>query len=852
MDGQTQIRKSPAAPRRRGHILAQLAWAGQITLLLGALGMMAYVTATYFGAAAQRETRRVPSTMEEVDWHSPDSTEFCLACHRPVGAAMAGLDVAHGHPQNVVLSDEQVDAVRQMGAIIGPDNTLICLSCHKLGDEGIGRAMLAAPITSAELCSFCHPGHYARGTSHDLRISAPNERNRLGQTVAEGGPCSACHLAHRYAREFEPCAADPDGRCTTCHASQGCAAVRAREAMDHPESRCLECHNAHDADHGSFLKTNVVALCTHCHVGYSDGPAAGMHSIGRMDEQMPDVLFDRLATTADDPHELTCAVCHESHTADYEPLLPFPVDSNALCLLCHEEMDDAPTGKGVAPRHGQSPVLNASQRALVERWGMRVGPDGELLCVSCHDVHGAAADVALLAFAPQYGETCGACHPHHDGVFGTPHDLRTNHPDEMNLAGMTAAENGSCSACHLAHRFARTPAPTEGDASGQCATCHQAGQCAERLAVARTPHPRTQCTECHDPHTRRAEHFLLKSAGALCADCHEPLFALAGGPHDRSLDDGVWPDWTNHEGLCMPCHVAHTRTGDDLFRRHGEQVVSNHDDVCLSCHPDAAWGAATSIAAIHPHEISPEQQLVAAALVPTDMEGRPRIGCRTCHNPHAGAEVPHLARSPSNEPADRLCLGCHVEKKYIADTGHSSEMMRRAGFDGDSCRPCHAMHATPDGSWGQMLSPRFLRAACNVPEDRGPGCVPCLACHHDTGPAPIRETYEHAVAMYNNTTPKDPSYLPLYDESGHEAPDGRVVCRTCHLSHGRLDLVQRLAERGDLTPSERQSVSAHVRSFQEPNVCTSCHGPDARVLFLYFHDPGRRPKPTYRATDPGR
>jgi hypothetical protein len=67
------------------------------------------------------------------------------------------------------------------------------------------------------LCQRCHPGHYAQGTPHDLRQSAPQEQNRLGQTVAQGGPCSACHLSHRYAREIIPSPLDPDGYCITCH-----------------------------------------------------------------------------------------------------------------------------------------------------------------------------------------------------------------------------------------------------------------------------------------------------------------------------------------------------------------------------------------------------------------------------------------------------------------------------------------------------------------------------------------------------------------------------------------------------------------------------------------------------------
>jgi predicted CXXCH cytochrome family protein len=786
--------------------------------------------------------------MEAVDWNGPDSSAFCLACHRPVGPAMAGLDVRHGHPQNVRLSAAQLDAVADLGTVTGPGDTLICISCHKLGDDAAGRSMLAAPLTDGELCAHCHPGHYARGTPHDLRISAPQERNRRGETAAEGGPCSACHLAHRYARAFEPCPHDPDGRCTTCHALLHCAEAHARTTMDHPEARCLECHDPHDTSHPEFLRASNVELCTRCHEGYADGTAAGAHPVGRMDDPVPQALIDAGAAVHGDPHELTCMVCHQAHTADHAPLLVMEADSNRLCLSCHDDMRGEEAVAGVSPRHGQQPKLNAEQRAVVAGWGTRCGAQGELLCISCHQVHGSRSTVALLAFQPRYGETCSACHPDHDRLVGTSHDLRTNFPDQPNLAGMTPAEHGACSACHLAHGFAVETATPE-DPIAQCLACHRQEGCAEAKRLEGMRHPDCVCTDCHNPHERRYGNFLAQREPQLCTECHQDYTRLSSGPHDVSSSPEAWPEWARTPGgLCLSCHIPHGGEHAGLHRRHGPDPVANHDDVCLACHQDAAWEAQSVIAAIHPYQIPADPQHHGSGPLTTDPAGNARIGCRTCHDPHGGRDPVHLARVAPGVPAEAVCLDCHVEQRLMRFTKHSAQNMKPAGLDTDSCRPCHAMHAPPGGSWGQMLSPRFLQSICDTLEPHGASCVPCLACHHEDGPAPLRAIDTHPEAdLWNSIPPDAPGYLPLYDVAGHVDTEGQVTCRTCHVSHGRLDLLRRMEAEGDLTAAERSSMRSQVRPYVEPNLCTGCHGNEARFRFLFFHNPQRR---SFPRTDP--
>lgn len=830
--------------------LARLFHAGSITLTVvqglvvcAALLTLGYLLVPNFRAAAARRPAPLPPSMEAVDWHDPASGQYCLACHKQVGLAIGGLEVERGHSQNVPLNDTQRQAITEMGTVAGPDETLTCMSCHQLGRGTDNPFMLAETTADSQLCQHCHPGHYARGTPHDLRLSAPDEQNRIGQTVAEGGPCSACHLSHSFARELERSPLDPEGYCLPCHSAYGPAARHARTTMDHPESRCRECHDPHDMSNGAFLARPVAELCVSCHTGYGDGLAGGSHPLGAMDKPVPAELVAAGAHLMDQPQQLTCIVCHDTHKAEHEKLLHVTPEANRLCLACHEDKLLEAAGAEVLPRHGQQPILNAEQRAVVEHWGNPVGPDGQMLCISCHGVHDAVPDTQLLSFRPKYGETCSACHPAQESVVGSPHDLRIAFPNLPNLAGLTPMQNGVCSPCHMAHQFPRERVTTPGDPGGQCIACHQTGECGQTKLTGGVDHPGTTCLDCHDPHVRDNPHFLIAPPEQLCLRCHADQAALHDGPHDLRKNPEVWPAEARATGdPCLSCHVPHGGERADLFRFRTSTGLGNHDGVCITCHPNDAWDATSDTAAIHPRQISPEQKRVPLALVPTDVHGEKRLGCRTCHDPHGGAQPVHLARVTPEEPTEELCLHCHDNKRLMRHTGHSAESMAAAGYTIDSCKPCHAMHAKPADTYGNLLSPRFLMALCDLPEDQSSKCVPCLACHRADGGAPERTFSQHPdVIIQNVFQPTDAGYMPLFDANGHVDDQGQITCRTCHLSHGRLDLLENYKDRAALPPEERHALMAQLRRFNTPNICTTCHGDRARALFLFFHEPARHP-----------
>jgi len=839
------------------------AWAVQIVFVIAAVGVVGYAASPLLRNAPKPAT--FPSTMEQVNWADADSSVYCLACHRNVAPAAGVRDVQHGHSQNVALNAAQLQAVQAMGTTTGTDGVLICMSCHTLDQKGHPH-MLAESLAGSKLCKGCHAEQFTTvGSPHDLRITAPEETNRFGQTAESGGPCSACHLAHHYAREAEPSELDPDGRCVTCHQIGRAAEKHARPTMEHPDAHCVVCHNPHDNTHKHFMKKPAAEVCSDCHGEYAAGPAKGMHPLGEMAYAVPQSLIDAGAQTFGNARQLTCLVCHSTHSSTNKPLLIMPADTNDLCLSCHEKELAAKGADGRVPKHGQSPKLTAEQRAVVEGRGGRVGANGELLCVSCHKVHHGRTPADLLSFQPAAEDGCAACHTDQAGVIGTAHDLRITRPTDKNLAGQTALAGGPCSACHMAHGSARAAKPTEADVSGHCTTCHgELGDEAEMPAW-HAGHPGTNCVACHDPHEHRTSSFLFQKPADLCRACHAEQYDLAGGPHDPAHRPQAWADKlpagsSEQQGSCLACHAAHGKKGTGLFS-FATDTDAYHDSACLHCHADTAWDVSTDVAAIHPQRISPDQKRVPLALVPHDDKGNLRMGCRTCHNPHGGAEPGHLARVKAGEPTASLCTHCHDDKKLIEMTGHATDKLAAAGFETESCKPCHAMHANPADAWGQMLSPRFLTqsapmadAAASQPAESTTqpertlvdrygheSAVPCLVCHHPGGPAPVREVATHPpVTLVNIVKPDEPGYMPLFGPDGKVSVNGQITCRTCHLSHGQTELLRQAAAKGDT--DAQHSARMQLRPFVAPNLCTQCHGAQARLKFLFFHNLEQRGK----------
>ncbi|GMU82902.1 MAG: hypothetical protein AMXMBFR47_27730 [Planctomycetota bacterium] len=656
---------------------------------------------------------------------------------------------------------------------------------------------------------------------------------------------------------------------------------------------CRTCHSAHttDAPRGDFRKAVMLRvpnqaseLCASCHVDKTRGPMLGTHPTGGMPWLVPQALIDAGAKVGPNPRELTCQVCHTPHGASNDHLLVLGVTSNQLCVTCHDQLRPGMFRDGSHAEHPLEAMVNAEQRAAVEDMGTRLSPEGKLICLSCHKLHHGKADRFLLAKDLRDGQMCLQCHSDRASIAGTSHDLRTNHPTERNRVGMTPDEGGPCSACHLFHRYARAPNPTPQDTRGLCMTCHTDGKCAGDKAIGPVNHPGGQCSMCHNPHNTDHPKYMKEPTQTLCTTCHSDMAMVRGSAHDRTTA----ADWACAPNApvdtCLSCHKPHGDALTGLFRLPGGMTdlhgttqptatgsattqpvggvlfgsIANPDDVCIACHSNAAFDRSLELAAAHPQTLPADRQTGGLPLIIDPETHAGRIGCRTCHNPHAAGGQNFLRTASTSQPTGldehggaTLCIRCHSDLKTIFATEHAPEKLITHGLNSQSCMPCHRLHGSED-ALAELLWPKDLLAAA-VPQPTHSDSQPssaatsaaaeahtlalvqttdryCVNCHSSGGLAPKPILASHPdVPMFA----AEGSKFPLFDSEGRRSPTGHIGCRTCHLPHGRDGL---LAAAPDADP---RSLRVQIRQFEGPNVCIDCHGTDALRRYLYFHDPTR-------------
>ena len=714
----------------------------------------------------------------------------------------------------------------------------------------------AAATTQPRTCAACHTEWLeplASGVS--TRLMDPPDTSPEHPAVTRPRNCLGCHDGsvvdsrrpvwgeHGHRIDFEP--------------PQNITVPEDLPLLD-GKIVCRTCHSAHTrGGSGNVLKDAVflrtdgkpATLCVKCHTQFGAGPEHGMHPLGKMDRPVPEQLVQAGARITAGSDEIDCFVCHEGHGAEGDLLLVAKIDSNQLCLACHEQMRPGMfRAENLKPPHPFA-KLSESQKTAVEQVGGLTSTDGRLICLSCHKMHQAPSHRYILAFGDVSGNMCLRCHDDKRVVVGGAHDLRTNFPDEKNQYGQTPEQGGVCSACHLFHNFARPVEQSPVDPAGECVTCHQADRVARKKALDAYNHPDERCTACHNPHDTTCRNFLVEEPPGLCLRCHEDQATVAGGPHDfeRNPPEHA-PVELERRDPCLSCHRTHgtEQTGPFRVAPVGGPTATN--GACLACHPNTTPDTSVDLSLVHPTTANAAAVESGLPLFASPGGADAQVlGCETCHDPHTGgAASSRLLRAPAGSHEQTLCLKCHADMVTIRKLGHAVEILRKDGFaDADACQPCHVMHADPTtidppGMWPKALSTWDGKDHVDQrPETR------CTSCHREGGPvAPPAIAIHPKADMFNPFTPDEPGYLPLWNDRGEIDPKGHITCLTCHLTHGRTTPGALPAPTdANLTPREQRARQWHLRSFGPANVCSTCHGIDALRRIMYFHDPQRRGGP---------
>lgn len=504
-----------------------------------------------------------------------ESNQLCLTCHEQMRPGMFREGAAE-HPLSPITTPAQAAAVRDLGTRLGPEDRLICLSCHKLHHGKGKRFMLADELHDGAFCLRCHEDRRdLLDSPHDLRRDFPEEKNRLGMTPESGGPCSACHLFHRYARAPEASELDPGGgKCITCHQPERVGQAKVLPPIIHPKARCSECHNPHHPGAGNFLPSKPAEMCAKCHQDQAT-LAGGLHDVSRSPSAWPAASVE--ARDA-------CLACHRPHGTVETGLSRVAAAAgvsgpDAGCVACHPEAAPDAASK-IALHHPRDAAKLKSDPGLP----LTTAPDNnrEIACRTCHDPHRGSDGVKPLlrvAAGTSAQVLCTTCHPDAAHIGSIGHGM-----EPLRSAGL---EPAVCGPCHVLHAQPGSleprylwpaqfvPPPTTQPAATStpelvdrhCTVCHREGGPVAPPAIA--THPRVDMFNA----TRPGEPGYL------------PLFNARGEVDPQGMHS------------CHTCHLTHGRQAPAPVPENAQSITQRElrarqwhlrsfgaGAVCSTCH----------------------------------------------------------------------------------------------------------------------------------------------------------------------------------------------------------------------------------------------------------------------------
>ncbi|RMG61031.1 MAG: hypothetical protein D6713_01245 [Deltaproteobacteria bacterium] len=388
--------------------------------------------------------------------------------------------------------------------------------------------------------------------------------------------------------------------------------------------------------------------------------------------------------------------------------------------------------------------------------GGNLGKFGEIICRTCHDLHGAPAS-RLLRIEPE--KTCELCHDR----------SRVRH----------GRKEISCLNCHPLHGMKKPLFVGENPARALCLECHGM----------KTGHPEVEtsrqegteplfnkkgkpsvkgivtCPTCHDPHGESAYPGLVRApyegSSFLCLDCHRDKEGITLTPHDLRL--------VISENLCEPCHQPHFGSETYMWGVGNMEGSSMAEKLCGSCHREGGFAGPVSIKGGHPVDfIPPSKEGLPLPFFDTFWKENElgMVTCPTCHNVHGekisalpeqrqgllnlmyrfGDEVGYIERR-------NFCSICHRREKAIAVGPHREK----------ECEECHPVHVK-----GSSEAKKDVARLC-------------LSCHVDV---PEKGAFVFSLLGKTKKEGMKVSDSAIFiDETGRISEAGGVSCPSCHDVH---------------------------------------------------------------------
>ncbi len=556
-----------------------------------------------------------------------------------------------------------------------------------------------------------------------------------------------------------------------------------RQDVASTDQMCFSCHDGFVLDSRFLWKTN-----RHNHpVGVKPSD----------DVTIPTVQGKTIFPMNEDG-KLYCGSCHSAHGIDWKEkqsstiFMRMESRNSNLCTACHLNRVTGPE-KGNHPIHKKLKELPPS---LIKA-GSRFSNKGEVICESCHLVHG-SKQKRMLAKPNHNSDLCSSCHTRQEQVRNTKHDLAIVAPDALNARDHTATEAGPCSACHIPHKargpvlWSRSVLVSKDLGSAYCLNCHKSNGIAGHKAIDEFSHP-------VDVPLRKVG-IIAKKDGWLGPARNMaapknlvqlPLFDISGKPAQEGGNV-----------TCLSCHDPHQWSAD-----HSKQAPSEIRDadgdgsnsflriandkgsaLCLNCHLSQA-----------PVVVS-KHNLDIAAPDETNRDGMNvfRSGvCSSCHLPHNGTGKNMWARILTENRQDNAtkCVNCH-SRGQVAEHRTPGEYS-------------HPLHVNLDKLGTTTDLPLFNHEG---EQDDKLGHIECTTCHdpHQWDP-----TNEIARSGINPEVEGDASNSFLRKRASGSA----TLCIDCHDREKSV-----IGTDHDLAVTAPDSLNILKQKVKHSGTCGQCHG----------------------------
>lgn len=564
------------------------------------------------------------------DWNKSESALFmrsknvdsslCIDCHADHVKTSNNNHPMKSHKGKIPA---ELLAARSM---FGKKQKVICQTCHRshLTDN---KKLLVVKSRNSQLCIICHEDKkQIIKSEHDLTNHKKRTKNAKGQSIAQLGPCSGCHVAH--GGTGRPLLATTKNRrkndvwsqCIVCHSKGGIAGETVVGKFSHP----------------------VDVEISEVNITVQRGKWKSSETNRKL-KSLP--LFDKHGKLVDTNGRVQCPTCHDTHgtAGDSKHFLRLNQGSDArLCKNCHIRQTNITNTK-----HNINLYDKEKQNKLRLKKQSKKG-----ICYTCHATHTAKAPNMLTLVSKKVNKKarkgvsviadhCSYCHKKNgaasDSALGDH-----SHPVSVSLSNGMKAKNLPL--------FTSKGKRSKNNNMGKidCATCHNVHQWDPR-------NPKSKKGKKLDAKAHNGNSFLRFPAdgdSVLCTNCHKNQAQVIDTDHDFRIS-AKWLENNKKQkvsksGVCGQCHGAHNNESlIGLWARAPGKAKDAQASFCRSCHVENH----RETIKIVPYGKHPDNVLVWSTpkrIIPGvtkgdktpvfSLDGKRKdvgiISCPSCHDPH--------------------------------------------------------------------------------------------------------------------------------------------------------------------------------------------------------------------------